>query len=146
MVSFLWKTSRAQRDFGKLAIGTCNLEGRLPPLMAGSHPYAGRTWWKNDIPAIWCERIKMNDGHGDWKILFSNALHCCCCFNTQRWCWGGRCRTCCRGARRRTAWFSPGTIVFRLIRCMIFIWKSFLTFFFLARQSISMRILTHFFW
>ena len=77
IVSFLWKSSRAQRDFGKLAVGTCNLEGRLPPLMAGSRPYAGRTWWKNDIPAIWCERIKMNDGHGDWKILFSNALHCC---------------------------------------------------------------------
>ena len=73
MVSFLWKTSQSQRDFGMLAVGTCNLEGRLPPLMAGSRPYAGRTWWKNDIPAIWCERIKMNDGHGDWKILFSNS-------------------------------------------------------------------------
>ena len=23
----------------------------------------------NDIPAIWCERIKINHGHGDWKIL-----------------------------------------------------------------------------
>ena len=39
--------AQSQRDFGELAIGTCNLEGRLPPLVAGSHPCAGRTWWNN---------------------------------------------------------------------------------------------------
>ena len=100
-----------------------------------------------DLLAIWCEQIRMSVGHSNWKILFLNALHWCF-FITQRWCCGGRCRTCCRGARRRTAWFSPGTIVFRFSG-----WsgarsssgKVFLTFLFLARQSISIRILIHLF-
>ena len=101
----------------------------------------------NDLLAISCERIRTNDGQSNWKILFLNALHWCF-FVTQHWCCGGRCRTCCRGARRRTAWFSPGTIVFRFSGWSG-AWSSsgkvFLKFLFLARQSISIRMLIHLF-
>ena len=31
----------------------------------------------NDLLVIWCEQIRMNVRHSNWKILFSNALHWC---------------------------------------------------------------------
>ena len=42
---FFGKLLEPRETLGKLAVGTYNLEGRLPPLVAGSRPCAGRTWW-----------------------------------------------------------------------------------------------------
>ena len=91
---FCWRLGRTGRPvskwfhfFGKL------LESRETLVSWQLAPITWRAvcppWWLvvvhvwvvpggiNDLLAIWCERVRMNDGHSDWKILFSNALHCC---------------------------------------------------------------------